>query len=868
MIIRDRNNYLKKSFKNNYVAKHVFTKRAFFIFFLLGIIISCYWASDKLKTLGYTGLYDFTETITSNYFKGLKANPQNISIEIKDKDFKFLKKKREKALERGLIINDIDVDYVPATLEYEGKKLKIKLRLKGHMTDHLQDNKWSFRIKVKDENLFMGMKRFSIQHPGTRGYIYEWIYHELMKREDIISLRYKFINVTLNGRDWGIYAVEENFENELLENNHRVKAPILRFNPDLYWVNRYNEIKGENSSDEYASYYSANPEAYREDKALEDSIQKKYYLKAIALIEGLRGRQISVDQAFDIPRLAKFHAIIDLVGGEHSIDWSDIKYYYNPVTSKLEPVAYESFTNLNSRDLSSLYKFVELDSNENYADWHTMIFSNKIFFAAYLKELEHITQSAYLDTFFNQSNEELNKNLAIIYKEFPYKKFDKEGYYNNQKMIQKILDPPKAIHAYFNKMKDNTVQLQIAGIDALPVQIKSINVATIEIKPSIEIILPAKQQSQFAKFKECMFLLPSNFVWNDSLVPNIKVNYNILGSSTIKEAKVFPFPHTDSEFISKELKNKQSNISEFNFLMVDESSKKIFIKKGKQIIDKDIVIPSGYQLIANSEVALDLKNHAGIISYSPIIFIGTDDQNILIGSSDSTGQGILIVGSTATSTFKNVTFRNLPKVKDTQWKRSGYLTFYESPVLFIHCSVYNSKAEDAVNIIRSSFSFKECLFHKMKDDAIDADFSQGTIDNCAFENCNENALDITMCNVKVSSIYVNGAGNKAFNIKAGSKLSGNDIRILNANIAVSAEDMSTANFNTISISDSKIGVVAYKNKPGAGHPEIKLERITFTHVKKNYLKEKKSSIQINEIEINDEVNDVESIIKSDKKKNK
>ena len=34
-------------------------------------------------------------------------------------------------------------------------------------------------------------------HPGTRGYIYEWIYHQLMKQEDIIALRYKFINVTI-----------------------------------------------------------------------------------------------------------------------------------------------------------------------------------------------------------------------------------------------------------------------------------------------------------------------------------------------------------------------------------------------------------------------------------------------------------------------------------------------------------------------------------------------------------------------------------------------------------------------------------------------------------------------------------------------
>ena len=165
-----------------------------------------------------------------------------------------------------------------------------------------------------------------------------------MKREDVIALRYKFINVSVNGKDWGIYAVEENFDNELLENNTRPVGPIIRFNPDLYWVDRYNELIASKPVAEYASYYSANVEAYGENQVLKDSIQFNYYLKAMALVEGIRSKKMSVDEVFDVERLSKMHAIIDLVGGQHSIDWSDIKYYYNPVTSKLEPVAYESFT--------------------------------------------------------------------------------------------------------------------------------------------------------------------------------------------------------------------------------------------------------------------------------------------------------------------------------------------------------------------------------------------------------------------------------------------------------------------------------------------------------------------------------------------
>ncbi|MGQ0827753.1 MAG: CotH kinase family protein [Bacteroidota bacterium] len=546
MIIRE-NDTIKTAFKNSFIGRYILTKRN--LLFLLLIIIATVWyiTSDKLKTKGYTGLLDFATTVSSNYWNGRNANPETISIEIKDKDIKELEKNRQQALERGVIINDLDGDYVPATLEYQNKKIKMKLRLKGHMTDHLQNNKWSFRIKIKDKDSFMGMKRFSIQHPGTRGYIYEWIYHELMKREDIIALRYKFINVSVNGKDWGIYAVEENFEEELIENNQRPKGPILRFNPDLYWADRYNELLGSQPVAEYASYYSANIEAYREDKILQDSTQRHHYLKAMALMEGARNKKIPVDQAFDIEQLAKLHAIIDLVGGQHSIDWSDIKYYYNPVTQLLEPVAYESFTNFPANKLSGTYKFTLPDSAENYTDWHNMLFSNVVFFKAYIQQLEKISEPEYLDTFFNESNKELKNNLSILNKEFPYKKFDKQNYYNNQIMIKKLMNAPKAFHAYLKNASKTHIQIQIGPIESLPSEIHSITFGNTTLKPTAPIILTSKQPGQHVSYKTYDFPL-SLTIWNDSLADMLLVNYSLLGASEMRTTKVFPFPHADHQF--------------------------------------------------------------------------------------------------------------------------------------------------------------------------------------------------------------------------------------------------------------------------------------------------------------------------------
>ncbi len=854
--------------KQNKMYKKIVSRKNVLLFLVLLTVVSLFEFNSIVKSKNYNNLYDFISTVVSNYKNSWDAKPETISIEIKDKDFKKLEKNRKQALERGVIINDMDGDYVSAVIEYNGKKINSKLRLKGHMTDHLQNNKWSFRVKIKEnDETFMGMKRFSLQHPGTRGYIYEWLYHELMKREDVIALRYKFINVKVNGDDWGIYAVEENFENELLANNNRLTGPIIRFNPDLYWVNRYNEYQRINSFDEFASYYSANPEAYREEKVLKDSVQKEYYLKAIALIEGLRSKQISVDVAFDIPRLAKFHAIIDLVGGVHSIDWSDIKYYYNPVTAKLEPVAYESFTVLNSKNISSQYKFVSLDSSANYEDWHSMIFSDKTFFKEYIKQVERICSADYLTTFFDESNKELKNNLAIIYKEFPYKKFDKEDYFKRVKQIQRVLNPPKAVHAYLQNIENNIATVQVAAIDALPVEIKSIQIDGNNYKLSEDVILPSKKANSFLVYTTVKFKLNADFVWKASYSDSLKINYSILGSSLNKEVKLFPFPHTDSEFINEELKNKKSTIENDENFIVDEKTKMIQLKSNKTTISNDVVVPAGYVFFVRAGAVIDFKKKAKLISYSPLSFIGNVDFPITVTSSDSSSQGIEIINSEK-SILSYVVFKGFPIIADFQWKRSGTLTFYESEVEIKNCSFYNFKSEDVINVIRSKFLIQNCLFQNCKNDGFDADFSEGTIEGCAFEDCIENAIDITKSKVLLKSIYISGSMNKGLNFKDGSEIIANDLKIKNSYIGVSAEDYSLVKINDIELTNNEYGLVSYKNKPSAGHADITVVKIKLVNVKKDYLKERKSLINIDGAEIKEDINDVELIIKKNGKKKK
>ena len=97
-----------------------------------------------------------------NYVKGKISKPEKIFIDINFEDFQKLEYKRQEALDAGFLLSSPE-DYVPATIKHRDKEVKVKLRLKGDLVDHLDGDKWSFRIKVKGENTLFGMKTFSIQ---------------------------------------------------------------------------------------------------------------------------------------------------------------------------------------------------------------------------------------------------------------------------------------------------------------------------------------------------------------------------------------------------------------------------------------------------------------------------------------------------------------------------------------------------------------------------------------------------------------------------------------------------------------------------------------------------------------------------------
>ena len=130
------------------------------------------------------------------------------------------------------------------------------------------------------------LKRFSIQHSKTRGYLHEWLFMKILKDEGLIAHRTRFVNFVLNGNNLGIYNLEEQHSKELFESNNRREGPIVGFNKNL-WITEANNVNklGINNLD--GSFIITNkPVQFKDSK--KDTEQEVYLNEAITLLESFR----------------------------------------------------------------------------------------------------------------------------------------------------------------------------------------------------------------------------------------------------------------------------------------------------------------------------------------------------------------------------------------------------------------------------------------------------------------------------------------------------------------------------------------------------------------------------------------------------
>ena len=684
----------------------------------------------------------------------------------------------------------------------------------------------------------------------------------MARRDGLIGLRYDFIGVTLNGKLLGVYALEEHFDKGLIEFNRRREGPILRFDEALWWDERQHfgeydvRLREETAIYDmerelpgFGTYYAMPLITYEAIAIRSDPALFGQFQVGLNLLEGFRSGRYATGEVFDIEQLARYLALCDLFGTNHSMVPNQVRLYCNPITARLEPIAYDLNAGFKLTTLLCALRHDDFirANGEGKVTFIRQLLADEAFYEAYVRHLDLVSRKQYLDQALDELHGQIKRNLAIIHIDEPGYRFEPEILYKNQRYIQMMLDPLKGMDAYLRRASGDSVELELAAIQSLPVEVLGVELnGTPLAAPTQRTVLRPKVRKEPSVYQTVRFALPAGHEWSDQDADRLAVRYRLLGTERQKTTAVYPWPHEGDANAATMGVQQAPTVDRFSFVHVDEAAGTINIRPGKWTLTESLIIPAGYRVHCAAGTRLDLQGGARIVSQSPLIFHGTQERPIVIESSDGTGQGLAVLSAGERSQLRHVRFHNLLNPSSGAWTLTGAVTFYESPVELIDCQFENNRCEDGLNLVRSEFIMDRCVFRNCIGDALDADFSNGRMTDSVFANSGNDAVDVCGSVVQMTNVRILSAGDKGLSAGENSQVTGRKIYISAAAIAVASKDNSVVRGDEFSINDSTYGFAAYQKKQQFGPARIEINGAEVVNVKTLHKIEKRSSAVVND----------------------
>ena len=390
--------WVKPPFKQSVFKSNKFWALLVIVGVLVGVVLKLEFYDEEDRIRG--AIKAIEDRLFSYYLSQLDYPVDTVAIDLPFEGYQsilFHKAKTMAMLQTNIrpVLITKSSDYVSATLRHNGQAYPIKMRLKGDLLDHVWGDKWSFRVRLRKGRALFGLKKFSLQSPKTRGFLYEWLYQELLGHEDVLRLRYRFVNVVMNGKALGVYALEEHFDKYLLEHQARRDAPILRFNEDHYFKSDISMQSGEAPIDQGRLLMSAAEILpFQFEKVRQNSDHFGLFLLAQQLLRSAVHGTVPIDQVIDMTKMARYMAANHLVGAYHSLSFTNARFYINPLTLKLEPIGFDGNPghSLNPSDLAGQMAHKLFGK----------LFKNDQFKQAYRDAVSRMTEATYIPSFLNQ----------------------------------------------------------------------------------------------------------------------------------------------------------------------------------------------------------------------------------------------------------------------------------------------------------------------------------------------------------------------------------------------------------------------------------------------------------------------------------
>ena len=784
------------------------------------------------RTLGYDAFLDrgankvaALRALPGNYFRNVDI--PKVVLDIKFENWEKILAKLAKALATGGLVQE-EGDFVPASIRYADGKAKVKIRLKGDHLDHLEGDKWSFRVKTRSKDHVYGMRRFSLQKPEAREFQLTPMMLALTKSLGLIPSRYMFVDLTINGNHIGTMALEEHPAKEMLEASGRKDSVIIRFNEKYFW-NWYNKgASAASSFNPFNDYRFAPIDAFQSSRIKKSATLSRNHDVAAGLLRGFAEGRLPASVVFDTELMGRFLAVSELFGAWHGIRWHNLRFYFNPLTSQLEPLPF---------DFSSELKWGSFVTNREPIT-RDMLRDQKIeqSFRTHLKSLIERVRSGEVTKLLKQAEARHLPRLQkeyLLHGAYPLNRLVKRAAMLEERMLgNKGGSPIRYDQLVFARQYSDQGKrvLSLTNAMTLPVMVKRVYLAgckgaapdSTEAIPAGRLPLTLPAANPEAPPKGVTLELSGNLGQNCAMM----VDAHLAGNDKIKTVTVDPdiaalgASPIPASTISRQLAGR-------HFLTYHRADKTLRIAAGDHTIGRDIVVPTGMTLTIGAGTTLRFAPGIAIIAHGPLAFKGTAEAPITLRPSNAKKgwQGIAVMRAGARSELRHTRVIHTTGVAKPGWSLTGGVTFYESDVDVVATTFKGHNGEDALNIVRSDFVIDGTTFDTTLSDAFDSDFSTGKVTKSTFINIGTagggDAIDTSGSVVEITDVTFRQVSDKAISAGEASTVTASDIVIDDTGTGLASKDRSTLTASKISIRGAKFAALtAYIKKPEYGGATI------------------------------------------------
>ena len=669
--------------------------------------------------------------------------------------------------------------YVNGNLNFNNQKYKIKVRPRGARKLHYIDfNKMSFRIDMRGGRYFQGIEEFNLHKPLLRNYIHEWIFHKMLNENGIFTPNYYFVNLKINGSPRGIYALEETFSKELIERNNNRFGPVFEFDSKV----------GVNKDISKALL------VYNEKFWLREE-NKKFYSNALYVLENFLKNDDIFHNYVDIEKWAKFFAISDLTRAYHATVKHSVRFFFNPVTAKIEPIPFDGHIGTGDFISFLLLDFTKSETRGCYwicyeKPFYERFFKNldgtlrNDFIQKYLETLKKVSDEKYLISFFENHKSYIKKMNNLFYREGSKKDLIfYEGisryFFNKSYYFDRALEIKNRINS--ENLKNS---IKIKNLAELK------NLKFLNRKNGIPVYLESLDCGETIKIQKYFYL-------DEIIKTNIPSNFFCKNGKFLINNKIKNIPIDNSEEFSIK-KKKELN----NFITVQEN----IMIQGDYQFKENTIFNKNSKFVVTKNSNIKLNNNIIIFDGSKFDFQGSKNEKINI-----VGPGSLVFKDTE-GKITGTILKNL-----TQTNIFGHILYsginiLNSNILLDEVIIKDIEIEDGINFVHSTAIIGKLIFSNIKFDALDADFSTIKFDQINCQNIGNDCLDTSGSKVSGKKISAYKIGDKALSFGEASNINIEKVNINNSFLALATKDGSNVTIKNFNIEDNKFDIALYKKK--------------------------------------------------------